>query len=231
MKALVSIHDVMPHTMTQVAELIALCRRYGVENLTLLVVPGHDWPQQHLNQVRQWQQEGYEIAAHGWRHQCLRIATLEHHIHSWVLSRDVAEHLSLNSDQIAALMARSRDWFQTNGFQVPDLYVPPAWALGKVSNEALENSGFGMVETLWGVRFPAARDRTYLPLVGFEADTGLREMALRLLNGVAISATNRKPLRVSIHPFDHRLRLQKNLEDILQNCRETLSYTSLCKNR
>lgn len=230
MKALVSIHDVMPHTMTEVAELISLCRRYGVEKLTLLIVPGHDWSQQHLNRVRQWQREGCEIAAHGWVHRCLKISTLGHHIHSWVLSRDVAEHLSLSSDQIAALMARSKDWFEANDFQTPELYVPPAWAMGKISTEALANSGFRMVETLRGVRFPESENCKCLPLVGFEADTGLREAALRLLNRVAISTTKGEPMRVSIHPFDHQLRLRKNLEDVLRNCGETLSYTSLIKN-
>lgn len=230
MKALVSIHDVMPHTMTEVAEVIALCRRCGVEILTLLIVPGYDWSSQHLNRVRQWQREGCEIAAHGWAHRCLKISTLGHHIHSWVLSRDVAEHLSLSSDQIAALMARSKDWFEANDFQTPELYVPPAWAMGKISTEALGNSGFRMVETLRGVHFPESKNCKCLPLVGFEADTGLREAALRLLNRIAISITKGEPMRVSIHPFDHQLRLSKNLEDVLRNCGETLSYTSLIKN-
>ena len=75
MKALVSIHDVMPDTMGEVAELVELCRQQGIDSLTLLVVPGLDWQPDQLGQIRQWQRDGHVLAAHGWHHRCAAIRT------------------------------------------------------------------------------------------------------------------------------------------------------------
>ncbi|CUJ21185.1 polysaccharide deacetylase family protein [Cognatishimia activa] len=227
MKTLVSIHDVMPDTMGEVAEQLQICRHLGVEKVTLLVVPGLSWSSSQIEQIRQWQEEGYELAAHGWHHKCETISTLKHQLHSVLLSRDVAEHLCLTSGEIAKLMIRSGNWFEDNGFNRPELYVPPAWALGEITEKALAETGFRMVETLRGVRFPQSGERVSLPLVGFEADTAVRALALTVFNGFSTRASNNRLLRVSLHPHDHKLRLQNNLRTILRNSDESFDYASL----
>jgi len=226
MRTLVSIHDVMPHTMGEVAEQLKICRDLGVYNVTLLVVPGLDWSKVQIEQIRQWQAEGYELAAHGWHHKCRTISSLKHRLHSALLSRDVAEHLCLTSDQIAELMFRSGGWFEENGFKRPELYVPPAWALGEITDQALAETGFCMVETLRGVRFPEIGERVSLPLVGFEADTALRALALTLLNRMATHVSINRLLRVSLHPHDHNLRLRDSIRTILRQSDESFNYAS-----
>ena len=229
MKALVSIHDVMPHTMREVAELLQICRDADIRAVTLLVVPGLDWSAVQLRRIRQWQDDGYVLAAHGWHHKCDSISTIRHRIHSKVLSRDVAEHLSKDSDQIAELMKRSGGWFDENGFDFPELYVPPAWALGGITDQALAETGFVMVETLLGVRLLQDGAFLNLPLVGFEADTALRTLALTCLNGIATKMPGNRPLRVSLHPHDHKLRLRHRMELALRDCGESVDYSYLLR--
>ena len=103
LKALVSIHDVMPSTMDDVVDLLELCDQQGIVNVTLLVVPGLAWSPAQLTQLAAWYAEGRELAGHGWVHKCSRIKTLRHQLHSRVLSRDVAEHLSLSREEAMEL--------------------------------------------------------------------------------------------------------------------------------
>lgn len=227
MKTLVSIHDVMPETMGEVAEQLQICRQLGVKKVTLLVVPGRNWTTAQIEQIGRWQADGYELAAHGWHHKCDTISSLKHWLHSALISRDVAEHLCLTSDQIVNLMIRSGDWFEEKGFTRPHLYVPPAWALGEITDKALAETGFVMVETLRGIRFPQSGELMPLPLVGFEADTLFREMALKLFNRIATGTSKNRPLRVSLHPHDHKLRLKDSLRTILSNSDESFDYASL----
>ena len=227
MKALISIHDVMPNTMTEVAEILEICFSLRIKRVTLLVVPGLDWQQEQVDQLRQWEKSDCELAAHGWVHRCSSKKSLWHHIHSLILSRNVAEHLSLKPDDITELMNKSSNWFVENGFNQPSLYVPPAWALGKISKRALQACEYSQVETITGVIFTKYGQTKRLPLVGFEADTFTRELALRFLNGVALRIPTRKPLRISIHPYDHKLRLSEYLETVLKHCTQTLSYSDI----
>ena len=230
MKAIVSIHDVMPDTMGEVSELIDLCNEHGVKSLTLLVVPGLEWTPDQLDQIRHWQQDGHVLAAHGWQHRCAKIRTWQHRVHSIFLSRSVAEHLSLEPEQVGQLMDRSGKWFEESGFGIPELYVPPAWALGKISTDQLRKQPFKMIETLTGVLIPAERTFIRLPVVGFEADNFGRQVALRFLNLAAISITFTSHVRIAIHPYDHRLRLHLDLVKTLRKYTEFVSYDDLTTN-
>ena len=111
-------------------------------------------------------------------------------------------------------MNRSRDWFSRHGLAAPTTYIPPAWALG-LPEAALGELPYRCVEVLSGVILlsGAGVTRRRLPLVGFEADTPLREHVLRAWNRRQrkIARRDRKPLRVSIHPHDAQLRLAEEL--------------------
>ncbi|MEL6109755.1 MAG: polysaccharide deacetylase family protein [Planctomycetota bacterium] len=228
-KALVSIHDVMPSTIEPVRELIELCRVQQIEKITLLVVPGLSWTEPQLRQIRRWVSEGLRLAGHGWKHHCDSIRGAYHRFHSLMLSRDVAEHLSLSREGAIELLRDCGDWFPRNDFETPQLYVPPAWAMGALGARDLRDSPFRIFETLSGIRSPARGLHLRCPLVGFEADTWFRKLFVRNFNRLSIRRADDRdrPLRIGIHPQDHRLRLRDDLLDVLAMDWETLWYEEL----
>lgn len=209
----VSIHDVMPESLEEVENLLGLLARHRVAAATLLVVPGRNWSVRELAVLRSWQEAGWVLAGHGWRHRCGPPKTLVHRLHSRLISRDVAEHLALCRRQIVDLMRRCHQWFADNRLSSPTLYVPPAWALGAVRRRDLCGLPFRTVETLLGLFDPGA-DRFFpLPMAGFEADTAPRAVFLKGSNAVNRWWARRtgRPLRVALHPFDLRYRLVGDL--------------------
>ena len=59
MKALVSIHDVMPETFNKVLQIIKWLKEKGVPPCALLVVPGKNWNEDMISQLRALTREGY----------------------------------------------------------------------------------------------------------------------------------------------------------------------------
>lgn len=206
-----SIHDVMPETLPQVARLLAAAEDAGWRRVTLLVVPGRAWTPDTLARLRAWQRAGHRLAGHGWRHRVDAVRGLRHHLHSRLISRDVAEHLALDADGILALMRRCHGWFQAAGLRPPRLYVPPAWALGALPRRRLNEQPFRLVETLGGVHDLRRRRWRPWPLLGYEADTPGRARALRLANAAARRLGRRCRPRLALHPFDERLALARDL--------------------
>ena len=225
-RALVSIHDVMPSTINCVGELIDRGCDHGLKNITLLIVPGCDWNKSDVDQLHTWQAAGHEFAGHGWSHRCKFVRGWKHRLHSATISRNVAEHLCLGENEIVQLLSDCASWFQTNGFGVPDLYVPPAWALGAVSHENLSQSPFAMFETLTSLIIGGRHSPQRIPLLGFEADTFSRSVFLKAFNHLneTCSRIGGTPIRVAIHPFDHRLKLRGDLDHVLARVDSTISY-------
>jgi predicted deacetylase len=150
MKSIISIHDVMPETMDRVLKLIEWLEALEVPPSTLLVVPGKDWTEAQIKQLDSLSKKGYTLAAHGWRHKT-RPRRIYHRLHSLILSRDVAEHLDLSSTEILDLIQRSKAWFLEHNLPAPDLYVPPAWALGPIRKKELSKATYQQIETTLGV--------------------------------------------------------------------------------
>jgi hypothetical protein len=215
---LASLHDVMPETWTEVNEILAWLKERNVPPVTLLVVPGRQWSSDQIRQLRAWADEGHPLAAHGWYHHVERIRGLRHRLHATLISRNVAEHLVLNSDEILGLLKRSKNWFSEQGLPTPELYVPPAWALGPISKGNLRKAPYSCIEVTRGLIRPDKLSKLKLPLTGFEADTALREAFLRRWNARAVKQAKRtgRPLRLSIHPYDLQLRVADQLETIVQ---------------
>lgn len=215
---ILSIHDVMPASMADVAAILALIEGRGLGPVQLLVVPGLAWTAGQLATLRRWQEAGHELAGHGWHHRAETIRGLAHRLHSLVLSRDAAEHLALDAGAIAALIRRCFGWFAEAGLAAPALYVPPAWALGAVPRSDLRNLPFRYYEVLSGVLDARAQRLTRLPLVGFEADTAWRARALHHWNRINLAGARRRgrPLRVAIHPRDLNLRLAGDLTALVE---------------
>jgi hypothetical protein len=227
--AIVSIHDITPDTLCQTLDIVELLQKQNVGPATLLVIPDADWSEGDLDVLRQLQASGHELAGHGWTHRCAGIRSWSHRMHSLLISRDLGEHLSLDADRIAALVARNHQWFADAGFDPPSLYVPPAWGMGPIRRRGLRALPFTMYEYLTGV-YPAPTDTfTRLPLLGFEADTRWRRHTLRALNAFNSTAGRLldKPLRIAIHPFDLSYHLAEDLRALLAAPLRLIRYSEI----
>lgn len=225
---LVSIHDVTPATLTLVRELMDQLEANGLLPATLLVVPGTGWKDRDVERLRALQSRGAELAGHGWSHRAPHIRGWKHRLHSAVISRDAAEHLALDRNGVRRLMLDCHAWFPANGLPEPALYVPPAWALGAVPLSGLQTLPFRHVETLTGVYCRDRNEFRRLPMTGYEADTRLRAVSVRLWNALNLEwAGEHRPLRLGIHPTDLQLRLADDLKALLRQGGTALSYQDL----
>lgn len=215
---LVTVHDVMPETREDVDVLLGWLVDIPPQCVTLLVVPGRHWEAGSLAWLRGLELRGYVMAGHGWSHLCPPPRDFYHRIHSLLLSRDAGEHLSLERDELRELLTANHAWFGAVGLQPPSLYVPPAWAMGSLDTGDLREAPFRYYETLSGV-YDSHRDSFLrLPLAGFEADTPARASFLAIFNRVnlALSRLGGRPLRIGIHPADHRHHLAGQLRGFIR---------------
>lgn len=221
-RALVSVHDVMPETLPQVERILALLDDEGVAPVTLLVVPGAGWSSEGIEQLRGFQARGCELAGHGWIHRVDRITGLAHRMHSRFISRNVAEHLALDRVGIQDLIARCHAWFVEQGLGAPSLYCPPAWAMGPIPRAALASLPFTRHELFGGILSAQTGRMHPVPLTGYEADTALRTVVIRAWNRLSRRHAARGGwIRIGIHPHDLELRLS---EDLRRDLRRFGSY-------
>lgn len=218
-RALVTLHDVAPATLERCRRTLDALARRSVEPVTLLVVPGAEWSPGDLDVLRRLA-ERYPLAGHGWSHRAVPPGdrTRYHRAHALVISRDEGEHLSRTAAEIRDLVRRCANWFRDVGLDVPSLYVPPAWGLGRLTAADMAGLPFRYYETLTGIHDADAGAFRRLPLVGYLADTPVRVRALRALNRFNRAAARimRRPLRVSIHPPDLELGLGHRLLRLLE---------------
>lgn len=213
MRAIWSIHDVSPATIDAAAAIAARLTAAGIGPFCVLIVPAGVWTDAALAQLRAWAAAGHLIAPHGWTHLAPRPDGLYHRLHSFLLSRNAAEHLGRGKGEVREIVENGRAWFEAAGLPPPTFYVPPAWAMGALPLPEMRGYGFERVETLCGI-WDAKRGRTrLLPLAGFEADTRFRAVALRVLNAAneGLARLSQRPLRIAIHPSDSKLLLSRDL--------------------
>ncbi len=229
-RVLVSVHDVMPETLPRVERILDLLESEGVGAITLLVVPGAGWTSTDITSLRAYQKRGHELAGHGWRHRVDRIAGIRHRLHAGFISRNVAEHLALDAEGISGLIARCHAWFLDQKLEPPSLYVPPAWAMGRIERSRLAELPFLRYELFSGI-LSAQTGRFYpIPMLGYEADTALRAPLLRLWNGLNRRRSARVGwLRMGIHPYDLDLRLAGDLRRDLRRFRTHAAYADLAE--
>ncbi len=211
----ITIHDLSPAVIPQVRDVLFFLRNNGKQAAVLLVIPGLFQSEEDLLSLKKLLADFpfVTLAGHGWKHRAVANKNLYHRLHSLFISRQVAEHLSLPEGELSRLIEKSFSWFVENGFPAPELYVPPAWAMGKISRTSLQKLPFRYYEYQHGI-YDSVRDEfVFLPLVGFEADTSWRRVALDLWNKINFywASGRRKCLRVAIHPFDLQLKLADDL--------------------
>lgn len=231
--ALVSVHDLMPQTMSAVRELLQLLSYLDVPPPTLLVVPGLGWDSAGIAELKALQRDGFVLSGHGWRHHVAHISRPYHRLHSLLISRQVAEHLALDEDAIVDLIRRCYDWFGDHGLDAPTLYVPPAWALGSVSRARLAaDCPFSLCELFGGVLRTADGRLHRSPLLGYEADSAARVPVLRAWNAVnRARAPAEGIIRIGIHPFDSRLCMRADLIRDLTRLRRFVGYEAAVEAR
>lgn len=216
-EGLLSIHDVAPSVLDRIEEIVQTVMDRGTPPPLLLVVPGVGWPEDALRRLRDLIEKGCPIAGHGWEHQAPPPSTLYHRLHGLILSRDQAEHLSRSTADLVDRVGRCHAWFGEVGLPEPELYVPPAWALGALDDRDLLELPFTYVETLTGFIDTRTGARHRTPVIGFEADTTGRRVGLKVWNELQIQLAGAfaVPLRISIHPHDLDLLLREELFDSL----------------
>lgn len=233
LRALVSIHDLMPETRPAVSAMLDALQR-GMPRLpptaiTLLVVPGKQWSESDLQWLRQLVQTGHPLAGHGWSHRSPLPRSAYHWAHSVILSRRVAEHLSRTPQSLIERIARCHQWFDAHHLPSPTLYVPPAWATGNLNLEQWRSLPFRQLETLRGVHCLDQDNPHILPLSGYEADSPLRTLFLRHFNRYNLQRAQHsgQPLRIALHPFDLQYALAQNALQDLAAVDEFLNYSQL----
>jgi len=226
---LVSIHDVMPETLAQVTSIFNRLAQHDLLPVTLLVIPGRAWSPTHLDGLRSLINRGAELAGHGWNHEVEHVVGLKHRLHSALISKNVAEHLALDSVGRVALMERCFQWFAAQDLPHPSLYVPPAWAMGSLSRAALDALPFEQFETISGVYDAVKRRFHRLPLLGFEAQSRWQGLFVRPWNTVNLfyGSRQQRPIRLGIHPNDFDLGLADQLDGYIQAGGQAQSYRSL----
>lgn len=225
---LLSIHDVMPDTLDDVEHIVSELGDLGFSTMTLLVVPGSGWTADSLQRLKALRGNGAEFAGHGWRHVAHDIRGLWHRVHGLLISRNVAEHLALSPSQIRSLIQKCYDWFAANDLPEPRLYVPPAWAMGRIDRHDLDQLPFRQYETLAGIYDSGAARFRRTAMVGFEADTAFRALSCRFWNRLNLRAAGTsKPIRVAIHPRDLHLLLADDLHGFLERGGQALSYRGI----
>ena len=217
MHATVSIHDVMPHTLNGVNALAELIPARQRSKVLLLIVPGLDWSSEQLDTLKKLCADGFLPAGHGWQHRAPYIRSRYHRLHSLLISRNVAEHLSYSKKELIDMLQRNYEWFEQQKLPIPETYVPPAWAMGKLARSDLKTLPFRYYENTRGLYDSNTDNYQRLPLAGFEADTGVREHFLRPWNAFNrwLSSPS-QPLRISLHPDDLEYRLGQQLRQFIE---------------
>jgi predicted deacetylase len=233
LRALVSIHDVMPDTRSVITQMLNTLKQRVPQlrpyHITLLVVPGKAWQTDDLNWLSSLVHQGHPLAGHGWSHAAPNQRTFYHHLHSLFLSRNAAEHLSRSSQELQQRVANCHQWFAAHHFPAPSLYVPPAWAQGCLNAKQWQALPFLQLETLSAVNDVQQQQRWPLPLTGYEADTPWRAWFLTRFNQWNKHQARKtgRPLRIGLHPFDLQYRLAQNAMDDLTSVEEFYQYSEL----
>ncbi|MDF1628985.1 MAG: polysaccharide deacetylase family protein [Alcanivoracaceae bacterium] len=237
MRALLSIHDVMPESRPAISavltQLFVSIPGLKPQHITLLVVPGRQWCADDLAWLRRLAAAGHPLAGHGWDHRAQKSRSVFHHFHSVMLSRDAAEHLSRPSHELMALILRCHAWFAEHDLPLGPLYVPPAWAVGRLNRAEQQALPFALMETLSGVVRLADQCHQRLPLTGYEADSAIRTAFLSASNRLNVTLAKRagNMLRVGLHPFDLQHRLAGCLISDLQQVTQFCDYSELLQSR
>lgn len=220
----VSIHDVAPSTLDEVARLRDLVRRHAGEvPVSLLAVPryhGNAWDDAAVDWLRERCRDGDEPVVHGLVHFDSR-------------RRDGAEFGRRDSvgDTIARLAFATAE-VRAMGVH-PRGFVAPAYAHPPVLERALLTSGLEWWATRMHLRTPSGS--VDLPSIGLGASTGARRVSSSVVAPLAARAmAHIGRVRLDLHPADlrHRRLAQRIgplLDDLLAQGRTVTTHAALVR--
>lgn len=211
---LVAIHDVAPPHLAQVARMRGDLAAWGVNRVTLLVVPNWrgqrplDGEDETLRWLRARVQAGDEVALHGYCHQQRhRIVRPWDRLRARMFTDKEGECLALAGNDLDRMMAAKSHLERLLDTPVTG-FVAPAWLEPAGFREALRATQFGWHEGgLWMERLGRSRAedrRVLMPAVGFATRTPTRE-DLSLLWARSLGPWLRRrarPFRLALHPPD-----------------------------
>lgn len=214
MSVIVSIHDVAPATMPEVAVLVGMAERVGLPT-SLLVVPGPWRPPVmaeapwFVDELHRLAGRGHEIVVHGWEHRAVddparSVGRFERSA-GRVLTRGCAEFAELGDREAAARVRSGLDAVRAIGFD-PIGFTPPGWLASPEADRALAAAGYryttsrtSVIDLVHGVRHPvpAWSQRVGSPLTAGVAALVERLVGRRLRAGMDV--------RIPLHPGDARV--------------------------
>ena len=122
MKSYISIHDASPYNLVNIETIIStLQNQYCINKICILVIPGLNWNKEHLQKLKGWQNDGIEIAAHGWNHK---------------------RPLEMDKDSFYHDLIKTKETIENNiGSEVIG-YRAPCFSLDRQRLDLVEKSGF-----------------------------------------------------------------------------------------
>ena len=206
MKLLVSIHDVAPPNLAEVAELWSLCTSLGVQP-ALLVVPNWHGPHplrghpETVGWVRACEQAGATILLHGQRHDEVGLArSAGDHLAAAGRTAREGEFLTLGTAGALARITSGLTELRGLGLD-PVGFVPPAWLARPAHRRAVRDAGLALTEDTGAILLVRREFRLASMVIRWSGRAVWRARVSEWL--ADRRATTRMPiLRVALHPSD-----------------------------
>lgn len=226
---LISISSVKPETLDQVDQLLAAVRDHGIRKTTLFVETEAHWATRDVDRLRRWRDKGVAFGGQGLSQSSIPVKHWKKPRWRRVHSTDTGIQSERTEANCVELIARCAEWFQSQRLARPNVYATPEWTLDRLSVSQLNRLPFRMYESRQGVIDINCRRMYSLPSVSFEADSWFRSFALRSVNASnrAAAVISRRPLRVSLHPYDLTLRLHDDVIRLLGSTTIAIDFLDL----
>ena len=228
---LVSIHDVAPQFLDQVDDIRKRLAAWGVDKVTLLVVPNYHgegplWDSVSTqNWLRQQVKVGDELVLHGHSHrQEIPVGNKTDQLRARMWTASEGECLSRRSEEWPKLLAEGRKMIAEIQGEDPVGFVAPAWLEPQGFGEILRAAGFKWHEGGPWMEFlgqaPPHDIRVNRPVIGFSTRQAWRKWASIVwahgLTPVYRRLVGREQaVRVALHPADVT-------SDAVMRCAETV---------
>ncbi len=222
-KLIISFHDLHPGSWECCRQFMERCRSYGVNSLSLLLVPQyHGQPpftenKAFVSWLKEVSDEGYEICLHGYYHKADNISGgfREQFMAKYYTSGE-GEFFQISENQARRRVTDGLKLFEKSKLPVYG-FTAPAWLISAEAKQVLIKSGF-LYNTLWGsVELLQSGDSIRASTLVY----GSRNICHRIVSRIWIPfffRWNRKDpiLRLAVHPndFQHPA-IEKHLYSLL----------------
>ena len=208
--AVVSIHDVSPHTRPACERILAEIAALGLDATSLLVIPDHHHRGYFLKDAAfcTWLGEatrsGHEAVIHGYFHERARREreTAVAKMTTRFYTADEGEFYDLDRESARTLVSRAREEFRGIGLD-PRGFIAPAWLLGAEAEAALRDLEIEYTTRLGSVLDLRSGITHRSQSLVWSVRSAWRRVVSRMWNALLFRRLAANPLmRISIHPVD-----------------------------